>query len=243
MTYDEFILLAIGPFYTVMNITNHNIVDIENYIKNNNIIFTNLNKLFKIINDNDIIYEIKLSKTSNYNIEDDMYITNNSDIIKSYNIYDFFKNINKYNIMLAIQQNGLLLKYIEDIDKTDILCNKAIEQTPYALKYVPNNLLSYNLLVNAIKKDGNILKYLKYQTDELCELAIEQNGLTLIYVHKQTPSICKKAVEQNGMALTYVKNKTDEICISAIKQNPISIIFIKNPSKNIIEYMKSIDKN
>jgi hypothetical protein len=46
----------------------------------------------------------------------------------------------------------------------------------------------------------------KLKASLLSKLAVKQNGNVLRYVKEQTEEICKIAVKQNGDALRYVKN-------------------------------------
>ena len=52
-----------------------------------------------------------------------------------------------------------------------------------------------------------------------CLEAIKKNGLAVRYVKKQTPEICLEAVKQTGYAIKYVKEQTPEIYVQAILNN------------------------
>ena len=49
------------------------------------------------------------------------------------------------------------------------------------------------------------------QTDEICLEAVKKNGLLLKYVENKTDEICLEAVKKNGLALWYVRDKTEEM--------------------------------
>ena len=82
--------------------------------------------------------------------------------------------------------------------------------------------------LEAVKKNGRVLEYVKDQTPEICLEAVKKNGLALKYVKDQTSELCCiTAVKQNGWALGYVKNQTPEIIQAAIEQDPDAIVFAK----------------
>jgi hypothetical protein len=79
-----------------------------------------------------------------------------------------------------------------------------------------NNFLERFLSpLEAVKQNGDALKFINEQTPEICLSAVKQNGWMLRYVKKQTPEICLSAVKQNGRVLCLVKNRTRAICLEA----------------------------
>lgn len=103
--------------------------------------------------------------------------------------------------------------------------------------------------------NGNGIKYVPVQTNELCLAAVRQNGMALEYILHQTEDLCFEAVKQNKMALYYVKSfySTDSIYNEAFTgENNSNInrlsIYIK-PNKqetpvkedDIIKYEKFIN--
>ena len=76
--------------------------------------------------------------------------------------------------------------------------------------------------LEAVKRDGYSLAYVKEQTPEICLEAVKENGYSLKFVKEQTPEICLVAVKENGHALTYVKDQTPLI-IHSLKKYNISI--------------------
>lgn len=108
---------------------------------------------------------------------------------------------------IAVEMNGLFLKYIPADKQTEELCRIAVENTPYALEWVHE------------------------QSDAVCTAALKRNGRCLQYVKCQTPALCMTALEQTGMALQYVKEyMLSKLCAYAIEKNIPSIHFIPVPS-------------
>ena len=69
-------------------------------------------------------------------------------MLKAKDIKGLYKRINMpqyYNAVLAyIKQNGNSLQYIKKEHKTFELCKAAIENSPFAIKYIPKKILLNN---------------------------------------------------------------------------------------------------
>ena len=92
--------------------------------------------------------------------------------------------------------------------------------------------------LEAVKRDGFTLEYVKEQTHEICLEAVKQTVFALRFVIDQTPEICLAAVKQNGYALAFVINQTSEMCLEAVKQKGRAFKFVKNQTPLIIHYLK-----
>jgi len=99
-----------------------------------------------------------------------------------------------------------------------------IEEIKGSQDRVLNNINKKDL--EAVKKNGWFLEYVKNQTPELCMEAVKQNGLALKFARDETPELCMEAVKQNGLALKYVENQTPEIIQAALEQDPDAIDFV-----------------
>lgn len=89
-----------------------------------------------------------------------------------------------------------------------------------------------DICLKAVKQNGNILFYVKEQTEEICLEAVKQNGDALKHVKEQTEEICLEAVK-NCDALKHVKKQTEEICLEAIKRHPFSLYDVKKQTNKI----------
>ena len=67
---------------------------------------------------------------------------------------------------------------------------------------------------------------LKWYDEEYCLEAVKQDGNMLRYVKNQTKDICLKAVKQDGLALQFVKTPTKEICLEALNRNIDAIQYV-----------------
>ncbi len=69
----------------------------------------------------------------------------------------------------------------------------------------------------------------RYFTKEDSLEAVRKDGYSLRYVKKQDKDICLEAVKQNGDSLQYVKKQDKEICLEAVRQDGYSLQYV-NPS-------------
>jgi capsule polysaccharide export protein KpsC/LpsZ len=83
-----------------------------------------------------------------------------------------------------------------------------------------------DVLMTAVKRNGDIIQHIQNQTLELCEAAIKQNPWSTRFIKEQTAELCMTAVQLNGHVIQFIENQTTEICEVAIKQIP----FLKNLS-------------
>jgi ankyrin repeat protein len=72
--------------------------------------------------------------------------------------------------------------------------------------------------LKAVLADGNAIRYIETQTDEMALAAVSDDGFTIRHVHNQTTEIALAAVKQNGYAIRHVKNQTPEVILAAWNQ-------------------------
>lgn len=163
--------------------------------------------------------------------------------------------------MIAVKQNGLVLKVIPKVIHTQKLCLEAVTQAGMAVQYVSKKVINAEICMKAVKNNGNALMYIppefftsklyveavkqdgkalrfvpdERRTEELCLIAISQNGSAIEYVSSKILSkeISKKAVEQNGLALEYVpKNwKSKDLCLLAVNNNALALEYVPSRFK------------
>ena len=69
----------------------------------------------------------------------------------------------------------------------------------------------------------------RYFTKEDSLEAVKRNGYSLQYVRDQDKDICLEAVKRNGYSLRYVRAQDKDICLEAVKKNGDALQFV-NPS-------------
>ena len=154
-------------------------------------------------------------------------------------------------IEIAVQYNGLALKYIRPVlffkknkYSKQIITNiieLAVQNNGLALEFVDKEYL-YLYLTNkiielAVQQNGLAIEFVdkEYLSDETIEFAVKQNGLALQFINKDilTYKICILAIQSNGLALQYVPdcNLTEEICILAIQSNGLALQYVPRDIK------------
>ena len=213
------------------------ILNLVNYLLENNIIDENNNitdkfkndlkknyKLLILVPDNKITYEICMIavKTTSYALK---YIPKYN-IMTDKQYYELYKEV--------VTQDGLALKFVPENNKTSDICEIAVTQNGKALEFVPDN----------------------NKTFDICEIAVTKNGLALEFVpdEKKTFNIYNKAVTQNSVALKHVEilfnNITEEqyykLCEKAIENDSFSIYDVKADNmtdQKYYELCKKVIKN
>ena len=64
------------------------------------------------------------------------------------------------------------------------MCNQAVRNHPYTLKYVPDKLKAQEMCDDAVHKDVWLLEYVSdsFKTQEMCERAVKEDCDSLIHV-------------------------------------------------------------
>ncbi|HBG8470868.1 TPA: DUF4116 domain-containing protein [Clostridioides difficile] len=152
--------------------------------------------------------------------------------------------MNKYEADLKmVKEDGYYLRTVEKQNYE--LCLQAIDNWGPAIQFIRwktinlSKLQRNNLYKKAVSKDGELLKYVKKQTEEICLLAVRENPWALIHVKRQTERICIEAVKQWGTILQFVKKQTPKICLEAVKQNSFALYYVKKQFEEVcIEAVK-----
>jgi len=136
--------------------------------------------------------------------------------------------------MLAVNQNGLVLRSVSDQNQTVEMCKIAIQQNPKALQHV--NISDHNELQQvyrfAVELNGLALEYipLKYQTEEICRTAVRQNGEAIKFVIDLNPNITRLFIRDNWLVLKHITNQTYDRCKLAVTSNGLAISLILDPN-------------
>lgn len=144
-----------------------------------------------------------------------------------------------------VKNNGLLLQYLDE--KSQLVCNTALENNGLALQYIPKNLIDQEMCIKAISQNALALQFVpeKLMNETIITFALFKNGLALKFVPDnlknnfyseeamknnpnalqfvkelhQTEDIILNAVEKDGLLLRYAYMKSKEACVKAIKNN------------------------
>ncbi len=110
---------------------------------------------------------------------------------------------------------------------------------------------SQSNIIDVLNKNGEMLFFVKEQTDELCRIAILNSGFNIKYVKKQTYELCKLAIEKISYAFTYINKElqTTELCILALNHNhkvfkdPLNIQYVREDLLTYDLWKIALEKN
>lgn len=146
-------------------------------------------------------------------------------------------NTNSNSLYEKIKQNPLILKDIDDSNKTESLCIMAVEENIYALEYVPKNMLNdiFRYLIKEHHNNifDNIPEHLL--TQELCNIAVDINVNNIREIPKKfrTEELCNIVMAQyddyeleddDGFLISVPnKYKTKEMCEKFVQLNGLEL--------------------
>ena len=96
------------------------------------------------------------------------------------------------------------------------------------LRELPEEEQTPEICLAAVQKDGDMLKYVKNQTSEICWAAIKNSRWSFSSVKEdlQTPEMCLFAVKRWDRALNFISNQTPELCLASVRASPNSLQYI-----------------
>ena len=132
----------------------------------------------------------------------------------------------------ALKRDGMLIEYINPIERTDEINMLAVRQNGQAIQFVDQKDRTKEMILIAVKQNGNSIQNLepKDRTQDVMMEAVKQNGKALKFIDQndRTPEMIMEAVKQNGKAIIYIDKiqRTRELCLEACKNNGKMIKFI-----------------
>jgi hypothetical protein len=146
---------------------------------------------------------------------------------------------------LTSEKRSINLAFIPYKNRTLELCIKAVKQCKESFYDVPEEYITYEFCLEAVKHNGSILEYIaeeykEYITYELCLAAIKDGSdhYILSYVPKKykTYDLCLEALKNNICSINFVPKKylsEDFILKVAFKSDDILSYFQRKLSTNL----------
>jgi len=130
----------------------------------------------------------------------------------------------QYLLNLALEGDGIVLKFVPEQLRTPQLCLKAVRSNGLALCFVPEEQQTHQIVMAAVTNEGAALEYAvpEFQNDpDICEKAVESNGEALEFVpeHLCTKPLVLSALAQTLDSLDYVPEalvNDRDIALSAV---------------------------
>ncbi|ARF12490.1 protein of unknown function DUF4116 [Klosneuvirus KNV1] len=173
--------------------------------------------------------DIKNSKLNNdfLNFVNDETISENQTIMI---------NSDSVSLYEKIKKDPLILKDINDNNKTESLCILAVEENIYALEYVPTNMLK-DIYMYLLKEHYNIFNNIPEHliTQEFCNIAVDINVNNISNIPEQfkTEDLCNIVIAQidelesccDGLIFFNIPNKykTKELCEYIVQRHGCEI--------------------
>ena len=129
--------------------------------------------------------------------------------------------------LIAVGNNGLVLKHIPKLLQNFEICKEAVQQNGLAFQYVCDHIGKSNVIrTSAVRQNGWALKYMLEPSKLVCDSAVEQNGLaiSIVPLSFKTEYMLLKAVKQNWLAIKHMKDPSWIVCTEAIFQHPLAIL-------------------
>jgi hypothetical protein len=121
----------------------------------------------------------------------------------------------------AIEQNGSAIQFVEEHQPNDVYL-EVVRQNGYNLRWVPKQLINYELCLEAIRNYGLALKHVpdELKSEELCQIAVQKDRFALKYVptNLKTVELCLSAVGNYKHMMRYVPVHLKEIVKSRLIQ-------------------------
>lgn len=157
-----------------------------------------------------------------FHLQDDQYMdVNDSEIILK-DFYNKYPDIKKF--FDSIVSSKMLIKnpklFEHKINIDEKLANEVIPERGGALKYIPKEIWTRDLVIKAIKDEAHVLNII-LDDDNFCDLsmvklAVSENGLVLPYLRGKsrkflTPEVVNLAIKNNGNAIKFVYSNNNDI--------------------------------
>jgi hypothetical protein len=134
------------------------------------------------------------------------------------------------------------VKYMKNI--SPLFAEKLMKENMYIFKYLPKELQTRNMCIQALSFDGSLIKYVneKYQNDNsLTSFSTESlqvwKPLKLRSLAKWTKnrerSFVKSSLSLNPDDLQYIEKQTREMCLIAVKKEGTSLRWVKEQTNDV----------
>ena len=113
---------------------------------------------------------------------------------------------------ISVAQDGRL---IDSMPKIYEKLNLISVNNPFALQYIKNP--SQRVIIKAIKKNGQVIKFLKQATDEMFKIILEQNGTFIRFIDNPSEKQKILAIKNDIHAIKFIQNQQLQFQLLFIK--------------------------
>jgi hypothetical protein len=164
-------------------------------------------------------------------------------------IQDKEGSITKQLIIKAITKDGTIYSYLPINYKNDKeIIFHAVNQNGLVLEFVEKNLQEFSHIYFAVKQNGLAIQYANQElvNEDIYNNAINQNGIALKFIpeHKHSEQLIFNAINNNYEAIQFVGHITKRIAYHSIQNNIDSIQYIPEhyySDYNIYDLLDGVD--
>jgi hypothetical protein len=131
-----------------------------------------------------------------------------------------------------------------------------ISTNPWKLSIVPKNMITTDMLREAVQKDGDVLEIIRIKNyeymvqNDIYELAVQNKGSAIEFVPEDciTDRMCHNAIfgsQGHGNNLKFIpkKSRKDDICKEAVNQNLNNILDVPSEKLTNEMYIMAAEEN
>lgn len=121
--------------------------------------------------------------------------------------------------------NGYFLKYVPEEIKTKDLCLEAVKKFPHSIEHIPKKFITSEFYLEIAKENGDILKRVPSEmiSEQMCIEAVRNNEYSIKYVPEEfkTSDVYLELVKHKYTGLKDVpkEKRTWKICLYTIEKN------------------------
>ena len=93
-------------------------------------------------------------------------------------------------------------------EQSERLCKSAVTENGLLLAFISDKNRTHDICLHAVKQNGFAILLIKDQTMKLCTEAVKQQPYAIAFVKNQTDNLCKIALKGSARVYEYIKNPT-----------------------------------
>ena len=149
----------------------------------------------------------------------------------------------------VIKKQPSFINYVPPYIRTDKMLNWLIDQNPFNIELMSDNIITEKLMWRALKENYEIFYSCNHRTTEMYQYVFEKEKnierfcMECKYsLYKLPDSIVLECLKYDGLWIRDIDNPSKELCLTAINQNPLSVLLINDISDEILVevYLKLI---
>lgn len=151
------------------------------------------------------------------------------------NMFKFLENPSEEVIMAGLEKGISLLEHVKN--PSEQVCIKALKKSPYSLKYLDKKKFTYNVYLEAIKQDPELINTMpeEFKTDEMYVNVVAKDFKYIDYIDntmvKDPDSFFLKLVKERPSLILEIDMAylTNEMWFEAVKRDGVLLKHTLNP--------------